>query len=204
MKNQKESLALDLNLGDIEIVSQEGKYNLMPVGEHVVTCTGIASARPKESTEYDDVTPQIELQLENEDGQTIRWWLNTKGFVRHDQLTADHLVGINPADLNIKKDAWNKKSVQERIDLAFSASSDQGYAINNVTKTRVESAENTQQALDIMGKLANHAGAPTGTKLTMQQFVKTVKGGTFGIHVINNAQGQPRVKYSMTADKVAS
>lgn len=202
MSNTKESLALDLNLGDIMITSQEGEYSLMPVGDHVVKCTGVAVARPKESAEYDDVTPQVELQLENEDGKQIRWWLNTKGFVRFDKLTADHLKDINPADLNIKKADWAKMSVQNRIDAAFTASEGQGYAINNVTRQRVVSEENTKQALDIIGKLANHCGVVTGKSLNMQQFVQTVKGATFGVHIFKNAQNQPRVKYSMPAEDV--
>lgn len=152
---------------------------LLGIGEHVVTVTEVSEKQSAANPEYADRTPQLQVVFKTEDGKQTTGWYNMLGYKRFSEL-----------------------SEEDQVSGAYSASTEQGYAIDNKSNERVTSEENTNAALSILGKLGDDCGLATGETISLEQFSKTIFGCQVGISIAANNRNQTRVQFSMRPDQV--
>lgn len=158
----------------IKSVERENKSSILQPGQHVVKVTTVAETNSKASSNWNDVTPQVEVVVKNSKGDSLTIWYNLKGYMRESDYP---------------------KGAPKGIEFRSSENGNEGYAVNIKTDERIESESRTADCDKIIGEFANDCGIKAGTEGTLEQ--KTV-----GIMVRENSRGFMEMHYTMPASKV--
>lgn len=158
-----------------EFTSANEISKLLGEGDHVVRVAEVGLTEAAAKEDYADRTPQLEVKFVGKGDKFITCWFNLKGYCVFEELPETE-----------------KKSGN------FEPRGSMGYATDVTNDQRITSQEKTKAALNIVAKLGNDAGIPTGSKFQP----KNLLGLVVGVHVTRNTQGQLRVGYSMPATQV--
>lgn len=169
----------------LSFVAKNAVSKLLGIGEHATRISGLVETEASQKEDYRDRTPQLEVTFEDENGRSIKAWMNLKGFKTFQKKNETDQEGLDCL------------TAEERKSAKFIEASD-GYAVDAKTGMRIESPRKTESAQSIIAKLGVDVGIPEGEEFGPEDLLEKL----VGIHVELSPSGQYRVKYTMPVAQV--
>ena len=151
--------------------------SLLNPGEYIAKIKSVAETLSKPSSFWADRTPQVEVQFETEDEQTITQWFNLCGY----ENQADQPNGV----------------AGKGHEFRSSENGAEQYLVESKSGIRIQSDAKTALAEKIFCEMANDAGINAGDSFSLSDLV----GKSIGVKV--RAKGQSvEVHYTMPTKRV--
>lgn len=159
--------------------AEKSQGRILGEGDHLVTIESVQYVDAPANENWNDQTPQLAVKYKNDEG-SITSWLNRRGYVTFDEL-----------------------SPKDKASGNFEPRGDAGYAVDirNGKNTRIEDPERTAKGVAYIKAMGvDVLGLAKGTTFKASDLVNE----EVGIHVERNQQGNLRVMYTMSAEKVTA
>ena len=154
------------------------------------------------------VSAQIEATLEErESKRKFKVWFNEGGYVRTNELTADHLKGITAKqlkDAGINDATYKHATVDQKIAMVFDSVDVDGvdYAVSRITKNRVADAERTAQAEAIFTNALIDSGTISeGDDFDADTQLDELIGKELGFTLAANKRGNIRLQRTHSVEE---